>query len=135
MIKLASLLISAALLCALAGGVFMPVEGLVTLSVAACWSLTALSIPVSLILICAASMYGPSTDEPLKTSLAKLLVNAAKKRSRIGKFLGRLQFVLTLALLGYAGWIFTAVTYFLASMVMRFAGSMARDAAVKSGLA
>ncbi|MDU5837747.1 MAG: hypothetical protein E6Z53_11890 [Pantoea sp.] len=126
---------SLTLLVLLIVGLFYPMKGLVTLSVTAIWILSLLALPIAFIIICVAALYDSVKTEDSKTKLATCLISCAKKRSVIGRFAGWLEFIAMSVLLGYGGFIFTAVVYVLSSLLMRFARSMARDEAVKNGLA
>lgn len=73
--------VSLLLLISMSAGVFYQIEGLVTLAVAANWMICILSIPIALIIVVASAIYEKSGEET-KVKLAKLLVDAAKKKNR-----------------------------------------------------
>ncbi|STQ67921.1 hypothetical protein [Hafnia alvei] len=71
--------VSLLLLISMSAGVFYQIEGLVTLAVAINWMLCILAIPIAVIIVVASAMYERSGEEA-KVKLAKLLVDAAKKK-------------------------------------------------------
>lgn len=123
------------LLALLIIGIFYPIKGLVTLSVTAIWILSLIAIPMAFIIISVSSVYDSTKDGETKAKLAAFLKACAKRRGVAGKVVGWVDFTAMVVLLGYGGFIFTAVVYVLSSLLMRFAGMMARDEVVKNGLA
>jgi len=122
------------LLACLAIGVFYPSPGLVSLSVAAYWMLLLVAFPCALIIMGVSISYD-ALPEKLKPSVAKILIQSAKKRSFPRRLMGWLQLLIILAFLAYSGWIFTALFYWITSMICRFSSSISHDAVARQGLA
>lgn len=118
----------------MSAGVFYQIEGLVTLAVAINWMLCILAIPIAVIIVVASAMYERS-GEDTKVKLAKLLVDAAKKKTGIARFIGWVTFIAMTCLYAWSGWIVTAIVYVMASLIIKFASSFARDEVVKHNLA
>lgn len=123
------------LLALLIVGIFYPMKGLVTLSVTAVWILSLIAIPMAFIIICVSSVFDTTKDGETKAKFATFLKACAKRRGVVGKVVGWVDFTAMVVLLGYGGFIFTAVVYVLSTLLMRFASMMARDEAIKNGLA
>lgn len=127
-------LISLSLIAALAAGTTLKIDGLVTVSVAVTWVLCLIGLVVAIIMMASASSYS-MVDGKAKEKVGALLTDAAKTKSLARKLFGWTTFMLTVGLLAWSGWVVTAVVYGLSSLIIRLARSMARDEAVKQGLA
>lgn len=132
--KLLAYVITLLMMSGMIYGLRYEVDGVVTLIVSINWILCILAIPVALAIIASAVLYEKSTGTK-RDSYEKALLDAVKKKSILEKAFGWATFIGMTALLSWSGWIVTAVVYVLASVFMRMAKSIAKDEAVKQGLA
>ncbi len=124
---------SLSLLIAMAAGVFYQIEGLITLVVSINWVICLLAIPIAAALVVASVMF-EKANESSRIKLAKLLIESAKKKSFIARITGWSSFLAMTALFAWSGWVGTAIAYVLASLIIKFANSIARDEAIKQNL-
>jgi|GEM_PF-6958091 len=122
------------MLIGMTAGTHYQIDGLITVCVSISWMLSILVLPVAFAIIAVSLLYEKSSGESRK-KLEKTLVDAAKKKSLIAKAFGWASFIAMTALFAWSGWIVTAVVYVLASLIMKLANSIAKDEAIKQGLA
>ncbi|WP_182056521.1 hypothetical protein [Pantoea sp. ME81] len=132
--KLLAYVITILMIAGMAYGLTYQVDGLVTLCVAINWMLCILAIPVGFVTIAAAVLYEKATGKQ-RDIYEKALADAGKKKSLPDKLFGWVTFIGMTVLFAWGGWIVTAIVYVLASVFMRLAKSIAKDEAVKQGLA
>ncbi|NMC25047.1 MAG: hypothetical protein GYA32_15015 [Serratia sp.] len=125
--------VSLLLLISMAAGVFYQIDGLVTLAVSINWMICILAIPIAIATVTASILYEKSNEES-RIKIAKLLVQAAKRKSFIARVTGWTTFLIMTSLFAWSGWIVTAICYVLASFILKFANSIARDEAIKQNL-
>ena len=132
--KLLAYAITILMIAGMAYGLAYEVDGLVTLCVAINWMLCILALPVGFVTICASLLYKNASGKQ-RDVYEKALVDAGKKKCLPDKLFGWATFIGTTVLFAWGGWIVTAIVYVLASLFMRLAKSIAKDEAVKQGLA
>jgi hypothetical protein len=125
--------VSLLLLISMAAGVFYQIDGLVTLAVSINWILCILAIPIAVATVAASILYEKSNEES-RIKIAKVLIQSAKKKSFISRVTHWTTFLIMTSLLAWSGWIVTAIAYVLASLIIKFANSIARDEAIKKNL-
>lgn len=132
--KLLAYAITILMIAGMAYGLTHEVDGLVTLCVAINWMLCILAFPVGFVTISASLLYEKASGKQ-RDIYEKALMDAGKKKSIPDKIFGWATFIGTTVLFAWGGWIVTAILYVLASVFMRLANSIAKDEAVKQGLA
>lgn len=125
--------VSLLLLISMAAGVFYQIDGLVTLAVSINWMIYILAIPIAIATVTASILYEKSNEES-RIKIAKVLVQAAKRKPFIARVTGWTTFLIMTSLFAWSGWIVTAIAYVLASLIIKLANSIARDEAIKQNL-
>lgn len=125
--------VSLLLLVSMSAGVFYQIDGLVTLAVSINWMICILAIPIAIATVAASILYEKSNEEG-RIKIAKLLIESAKKKSFVARMTGWMEFIAMTSLFAWSGWIVTAICYVLASLILKFANSIARDEAIKQNL-
>lgn len=115
------------LLVALVFATFTGLNNILSVAAAAFWVFIALGIvigPLTLILAYGAEQvrHDKSGHEALEA-----VKRITKRKKVVARWWGWVCMVLTIVLLAYSGWVFTAVCYALSSLFVRFCVSLARD--------
>lgn len=126
--------LSLSLLVAMGAGILLPMSGLVTVVISITWVICILAIPIAIVTIAASELYESSKGETRK-KIGKLLSDAAKKKNIIARITGWSTFLVMTFMFAWSGWVITAISYVLASLIILFAKSIAKDEAIKQGLA
>lgn len=115
------------LLVALVFATFTGQNNILSVAAAAFWVVIALGIvigPLTLILTYGA---GKVSDKKTASEALEAVKKITKRKNVVARWWGWICMVLTIVLLAYSGWVFTAVCYALSSLFVRFCVSLARD--------
>jgi len=115
-------------------GVFLQINGLVTLSVTLIWACSLIAVPVAVLMIIASLLYEKSSGKQ-KENIEEMLRKSVRKRCWLVKAYGWVKVLATLGLLAWAGWVVTAIVYCLAVLIIMLANSILRDEAIKQDIA
>lgn len=116
-----------ALLAALAFGSVTGQSNVMNVAAAAFWVVVSLGVFVGVFTTFLAHGAEQVTDEKTRQSVLESLRKIVRRKNVIARWWGWLCIVVTITLLAYGGWVFTAVCYALSSLFMRFCISLARD--------
>ncbi|MGG7989834.1 hypothetical protein PGO11_04080 [Klebsiella aerogenes] len=113
------------LLVTLVFATFTGQDNILSVAAAAFWVVIALVIvlgPLTLILAYGAELVG---NEKSGHEVLEAVKRITRRKNVIARWWGGM--LLTIVLLAYSGWVFTAVCYALSSLFVRFCVSLARD--------
>ncbi|HAS1725615.1 TPA: hypothetical protein M5978_003175 [Enterobacter cloacae] len=133
MTKIVSNVINYTLLALLLFAVFTGSISLVGVLAAVYWVMISLCFVIGPLFYILSYAAKSAKDEESRRKALELVGDVAKKKNVLLRALGWLELIIISCSLAYAGWVFTAVCYFLSSLYLRLFISMARDnvAAVK----
>lgn len=126
MIKIIGSVFSYGLLALLIYGSFTDTAQLVGVAAAAYWVIVILGLLVGILILAVSYVIPGEKDEQKKQKLLTVIQDAVKKRNPILRGISWIFFITIIALLAYSGWVFTAVSYALSALMVKFMLSIAR---------
>lgn len=120
-------IVSLALLAALLYSVLTGSDSIMSVVASAYWVLLLLAVFVSVIIMVIVGLAGIERDPIKKAKIIKSLEEIAKNGGVIKRAYNWLCLVITVALLAYGGWVFTAVCYAVIALILKLCTSIARD--------
>lgn len=115
------------LLVALVFATFTGQNNILSVAAASFWVVIALGIvlgPLTLILVHGAEQFH---NEKSGQEALQAVKRTTKRKNIVARWWGWFCMVLTIVLLAYNGWVFTAVCYALSSLLVRFCVSISRS--------
>lgn len=126
MIKVITSVISYGLLALLIYGSLTDTASLVGVAAAAYWVIVVLGLCVGMLILIVSYVIPGEKDEQKKQKLLAIIQDSVKKRNPILCGISWIFFITIIALLAYSGWVFTAVSYALSALIVKFMFSIAR---------
>lgn len=127
MIKVIGSVFSYGLLALLIYGSLTDTASLVGVAAAAYWVIVILGLLVGILILAVSYVIPGEKDEQKKQKLLTVIQGAVKKRNPFLRGIGWIFFIAITLLLAYSGWVFTAVSYALSVLMVKFMISIARD--------
>lgn len=127
LVKVSYYLLMAVLLFA----VFTGANSLLGIVAAAYWVIVVLGMFMGIISLVVMFGIDYSTNEKSRSEGIDLLKRFTERKGAVRRAWGWVCLAVSTALLAYGGWVFTAVTYILASLFVRLCHSLARDKVAK----
>ncbi|KHM28094.1 hypothetical protein [Klebsiella aerogenes] len=115
------------LLVALVFATFTGQNNILSVAAAAFWVVIALGAVISPLTLFLAYGAGQVSDKKTASEALETVKKITRRKNVIARWWGWICMVLTIVLLAYSGWVFTAVCYALSSLFVRFCVSLARD--------
>jgi len=114
-------------LALLAYGSLAGITSLVGVAAAVYWVIIILGLLVGVLISIFSYVIPGEKDEQKKQKLITIVQEAVKKRNPILRGISWIFFIVITLLLAYSGWVFTAVSYALSALIVKFLLSIARD--------
>ncbi len=114
-------------LALLAYGSLAGITSLVGVAAAVYWVIIILGLLVGVLISIFSYVIPREKDEQKKQKLITIVQEAVKKRNLILRGISWIFFIVITLLLAYSGWVFTAVSYALSALIVKFLLSIARD--------
>lgn len=114
-------------LALLAYGSLAGITSLVGVAAAVYWVIIVLGLLVGVLISIFSYVIPGEKDEQKKQKLITIVQEAVKKRNPILRGISWIFFIAITLLLAYSGWVFTAVSYALSALIVKFLLSIARD--------
>lgn len=127
MTKIVSNVINYTLLALLLFSVFTGAKSLIGVLAAVYWVMISLCFVIGPFFYILSYAAKSAKDEESRRKALELVGDVAKKKNVLLRALGWFELIIISFSLAYAGWVFTAVCYFLSSLYLRLFISMARD--------
>ncbi|MGR6939464.1 hypothetical protein ACU631_12545 [Klebsiella aerogenes] len=115
------------LLVALVFATFTGQNNILSVAAAAFWVVIALGIIIGPLTLILAYGAGQVSDKKAASDALETVKKITKRKNFVARWWGWVCMVLTIVLLAYSGWVFTAVCYALSSLFVRLCVSLARD--------
>ncbi|KZQ64964.1 hypothetical protein [Klebsiella aerogenes] len=115
------------LLVALVFATFTGQNNILSVAAAAFWVVIALGAVIGPLTLFLAYGAGQVSDKKAASDALETVKKITKRKNFVARWWGWVCMVLTIVLLAYSGWVFTAVCYALSSLFVRFCVSLARD--------
>lgn len=115
------------LLLALAFGALAGQKNILGVAVTAFWVVIALEIIIGHLALFLTYGAEHIRDEKSKAESIQTAKKITKRKNFVARWWGWFCMVLTIVLLAYSGWVFTAVCYAISSLFVRLCVSLARD--------
>lgn len=126
MVRVSTSVTSYGLLALLIYGSLTDSASLVGVAAAAYWVIMALGMFVSIITLIVSYAITSEKDEQRKQQWLLSIQGTLKKRNPILRSISWIFFIAIIVLLAYSGWVFTAVSYALSVLMIKFMISIAR---------
>ncbi|PAO10845.1 hypothetical protein CIW60_09665 [Enterobacter roggenkampii] len=115
------------LLVALVFATFTGQNNILSVAASAFWVVIALGAVIGPLTLFLAYGAGQVSDKKTAAEALATVKKITRRKNAIARWWGWICMVLTIVLLAYSGWVFTAVSYALSSLFIRFCVSLARD--------